>query len=115
MRNQQAIDATSHPRAQTLARSFEHLETRVFESAGHLDPKLRRAAASGSLPGLERLLDLVRTGAYQVTDAEIAAARRAGYDDEAIFESVVSAALGVARLRLDRVLECIATARKDER
>ena len=45
-------------------------------------------------------LDKVTRHAYKVTDDDVARLRAAGYDEDAIFEATLAAALGAARLRL---------------
>lgn len=54
--------------------------------------------------GLNSLVDKVAERAYEITDEDIDALRRAGYADDAIFEITVSAALGAGLARLERGL-----------
>ena len=93
----------------------------VLGSAGVTDPSLRRAveahsAALGGRPGPSAdgvppaLIDYVETvarHAYEVTDADVAALRRLGYSEEAIFELTVSAAVGAGLGRLERGLAAV--------
>ena len=74
---------------------------RVLLGAGDVEPGLRQAAASGTgVPAdLQSLIDKVHRHAYKVTDEDIAAAQQK-YGDDAMFEIVVSAALGAANQRL---------------
>lgn len=73
----------------------------VLDGPGHADPALRRAAADGAgLPAeLQGLVDKIRHHAYTVTDEDLARLKTA-YDDDQLFEIVVSAALGASRTRL---------------
>jgi hypothetical protein len=75
--------------------------TRVLDGPAETDPSLRRAAADGrALPAdLQRLVEKIRKHAYKVTDADIVALQ-AVYGDDALFEVIVSAALGASRQRL---------------
>ncbi len=52
----------------------------------------------------ERYVEKVRRHAYRVVDADVEALRAAGYDEEAIFELTLAAALdaGLARLAAAR-------------
>jgi alkylhydroperoxidase family enzyme len=95
---------------------FERMEARVLAGEGHTDPGARRAAAAGQsvAPELERLLAKVRAHAHRVTDADVEAVRSAGYEDDAVFELTIAAAIGVARGRLDRALHAIAAFEQEE-
>jgi hypothetical protein len=77
-----------------------------------------RAAALGgwplpAAPGVElppavaRYADKVAREAYAMTDDDVAALRRAGYPDDAIFEITLCAALGAGRARLERGLAAL--------
>jgi hypothetical protein len=74
---------------------------RVLEGPGTSPPALRQAAAdrAGLPPDLQMLVDAIDRHAYRVTDDDLAGLRRS-YDDDHLFELVVSAALGAARRRL---------------
>lgn len=78
------------------------------------DPALRqaveaRAASFGGRPGsrpevpaaLTALVDRIALHAYEVSDEDIAALKRAGYSEQAIFEITASAALGAGLSRLE--------------
>jgi alkylhydroperoxidase family enzyme len=92
------------------------LRRAVLESDAHTDPSLRSAVegraavlggrtdgAPGEVPAtLQEYVDAVARCAWKVTDADVAALRRAGYSEDAIFEITVSAALGAAAGRLER-------------
>jgi alkylhydroperoxidase family enzyme len=80
----------------------------VLQGAGESDPAIRRAAAEGSgLPAdLQALVDKIHRHAYRVTDEDMARLR-ARYDDDQMFEIVVSAALGASWKRLLAGLEAL--------
>jgi hypothetical protein len=58
--------------------------------------------ASQLPPEVERYLSKVALHAYKVADEDIVALRTAGYDEDAIFELTLSAALGAGMARLER-------------
>jgi hypothetical protein len=80
----------------------------VLDGPGVAPQALRRAAASGrDLPNeLQPLVDKVRAHAYRVTDEDIAIGQ-AKHGDDAMFEVVVSAALGAAHDRLTAGLRAL--------
>lgn len=82
------------------------LRRAIYESQAQTDTALRRAAgARGEVPAaLAAYLDKVHAAAYSITDDDVAALRAAGYDDDAIFELTVAAAVGAATARGDRAL-----------
>lgn len=73
----------------------------VLDGPGETDAALRRAAADGvGLPTeLQGLVDKIERHAYKVTDEDLSRLA-ATYDDDQLFEIVVSAALGASRRRL---------------
>ena len=73
----------------------------VLDGPGVTDPSLRYAAAEGvGVPDdLRVLVEKIHQHAYKVTDEEIAALQ-AKYDDDQLFELIVSAAVGASRQRL---------------
>ena len=73
----------------------------VLRGAGETDPAIRGAAAEGSgVPEeLQTLVDKIHRHAYRVTDEDFARLRTK-YQDDQLFEVVVSAALGASRKRL---------------
>lgn len=81
---------------------------RVLDGPGETPPALRRAAADGAgLPDeLQALVTTVHRHAYRVTDDDVARLR-ATHSDDALFEVVVSAALGASRQRLLAGLEAL--------
>jgi alkylhydroperoxidase family enzyme len=84
---------------------------RVLESAGEIDPAIRKAAAEGrGVPAdLQALVDKIHRHAYRVTDDDIARLQPR-YDDDQMFEIVVSAALGASRNRLLAGLDALGEA-----
>jgi alkylhydroperoxidase family enzyme len=78
------------------------LDRAVLESAGTLDPAIRKAAAEGApVPeALAGYVDKVRRHAYRVSDGDVERLLGAGYSQDQIFEATVAAAFGAARARL---------------
>ena len=73
----------------------------VLDGPGECDPQIRNAAAAGvgTPANLQPLVDKIHRHAYKVTDDDIAATQTQ-YNDDQMFEIVVSAALGASLLRL---------------
>ena len=65
------------------------------------------AAAPAEPPVLAAYLDKVRTRAYTVTDADVAALKAAGHSEEEIFERTVAVAVVEGLRRLDAGLGAI--------
>ena len=80
----------------------------VLRGTGQSDPETRMAAAAGAgLPAdLRALVGKIHRNAYKVTDADVAEAQ-AVYGDDALFELIVSAALGASDQRLRAGLEAL--------
>ena len=84
---------------------FEDGLATLYESAitskGSSDAGLRLGAATGRdmPPELVTLIEKVHQHAYRVTDEDVSAIRAAGYDDDAIFELIVCAAVGAGPSR----------------
>ena len=90
----------------------------ILTSPGETDPTLRRAIEEQSAqwsssspqqvkqvpPELATYVKKVALYAYKTTEEDIEALRKAGYDDDAIFEITLSAALGAGMTRLERGL-----------
>jgi alkylhydroperoxidase family enzyme len=82
----------------------------VMNGAGHLSPQVRRAivdrakgqdvAVPDSLVGF---VDRVAKDAPGIADADVDAVKAAGFDEEAVFEAIVAAALGASLARLEAV------------
>ena len=84
---------------------FEAIVARVLRGAGVTSTAQRAeaAAATGGGPYLEK----VRAHAYKITDEDVASLKRAGMDEDAIFELTIAAAVGVAARRLAAAMEAI--------
>ena len=104
----------------------ENLRDAVLRGKGKTDPALRQtvAARSAELAGLpavppgapagteipanlREFVDKAALHAYRITDEEVAALRRAGYSEDAIFETAISAAIGGGLARLERGLAAL--------
>jgi len=104
----------------------EHLRNAVLRGKGETDPGLRQAVAARSAelaglpavpPGapagaeipanLREFVDKAALHAHRITDEEVAALRRAGYSEDAIFETAISAAIGGGLARLERGLAAL--------
>ncbi len=81
---------------------------RVLEEPAASPPAIRRAAAGGTgLPAdLQALVDTIHRHAYRVTDEDITRLR-ATYDDDYLFEIVVSASIGASRRLLENGLAAL--------
>jgi alkylhydroperoxidase family enzyme len=93
----------------------------ILTSPGETDPTLRRAIEEQSAlwsssspqqveqvpPELVTYVKKVALYAYKTTEEDIEALRGAGYDDDAIFEITLSAALGAGMTRLERGLAAL--------
>jgi hypothetical protein len=100
----------------------QRLKDCVLHGRGATPPALRQAAAAraaevaglppGEPPGeipadLQTYVETVGRHAYRVTDEDIAALKRAGWSEDAIFEVSVSAAVGAGTSRLERGLAAL--------
>jgi alkylhydroperoxidase family enzyme len=76
---------------------------RILEGDGRAPQAQRRAAFdnTGLADPLRTLVDKVARHAHRVTDADIDAARSAGFTEDQIFEVVVCAAIGQANRQYD--------------
>lgn len=85
------------------------LQQAVLGTAGTLPQAARLAVAHNQAvpPALQKFVGLVHQHAYKVTDEDITALHSAGYDDDQIFEAVISAAVGASRSRLDSALNLL--------
>ena len=82
----------------------------VTKGAGHLSTEVRtaiverargqEAAVPDSLVGF---VDRVAKDAPGIADADVEAVKAAGFDEEAVFEAIVTAALGASLARLEAV------------
>jgi alkylhydroperoxidase family enzyme len=84
----------------------------VTQGASHLPPEVRTAiadrargqTASGLIPeALVGFVDRVAQAAPEIADADVDAIKAAGFDEEAVFEAIVAAALGASLGRLEAV------------
>ena len=80
----------------------------VLRGPGESDPATRTAAAMNvGLPAdLRSLVEKIHRHAYKVTDEDVARAQRV-YGDDALFEIIVSSALGASDQRLRAGLEAL--------
>jgi phage gp29-like protein len=74
---------------------------RVLDGTGETDKALRHAAADRKdlPPDLQQLIDKIHDCAYKVTDEDLAQLQKK-YNDDQLFEIIVSASLGASRKRL---------------
>jgi hypothetical protein len=94
----------------------------VLSAPGETDPALRRAisartAALGGSPvepsqppvpsELSALVEKIGRHAYKVTDEDIAQLKAAGFSEDALFEIVVSAAMGAGLARYERGMKAL--------
>ena len=81
------------------------LRAASLEQRGTLSPQERLECAEGDPPArLAGYVQKVRHQAYQVTDADIEALRKAGCTEDQIFEATVCTALGAGLGRLEKGL-----------
>jgi hypothetical protein len=97
------------------APKFDLLRRTVLEGPGHLDPAIRRAAASGSdVPeALAFYVDKVARHAYKVVDGDIKRLGEAGYSEDEIYEITIATALGQGLIRLEAGLAALAAAESE--
>ena len=92
--------------------AYRALVDRVLHGAGTAS-KEQRALAFGDEstdPALRTLIGKVATSPAQVTDADFAAAKAAGYSEDQLFELVVCAAVGQSARLYDAGLAALAEA-----
>jgi alkylhydroperoxidase family enzyme len=88
------------------------LVDRVLNGAGKTSPEQRARAfgnTESSLP-LQALIDKVATSPTQVTDADFAAAKAAGFSEDQLFELVICAAVGQSTRLYEAGLAALAQA-----
>ena len=92
--------------------AYRALQDRVLTGAGHTSPEQRACAFSnaGLVPPLDELLGKVATRPTQVTEADFAAARAAGFSEDELFELVICAAVGQSARLYDAGLAALADA-----
>jgi len=88
------------------------LEDRILNGEGRASPEQRARAFgnAGLAPPLDGLLGKVATRPAQVTDADFAAARAAGFSEDELFELVICAAVGQTARLYDAGLAALADA-----
>ena len=92
------------------------LRDRIVNGQGRASAELRaRAFSNAGLSGpLDVLLGKVATRPTQVTDADLAATREAGFSEDELFELVICAAVGQSARLYDAGLAALAGAVADE-
>ena len=107
--------------SERYTRLVHRLRETVLTSSGATEPPLREnveaycanvggrpRSTPGAVPlSLQPYVEKVARHAYRVTDEDVAALRRAGYSEDAIFEITASAALGAGLGRLERGLAAL--------
>lgn len=97
-------------------RERQRLIRAVTAARGSLAPDVRRAIVDRArgrsdgamMPGaLATFVDRVSRDAAAIEDADVDALIGCGFDEEAVFEAVVAAALGASLVRLERVDELL--------
>jgi hypothetical protein len=88
------------------------LRDRILNGEGRASPEQRGRAFSnaGLSQPLDGLLGKVATRPAQVTDADFAAARAAGFSEDELFELVICAAVGQSARLYDAGLAALADA-----
>ena len=80
----------------------------VLTSPGHLSAERRAAFAGEPQDGAAGdFAEKVRRHAYRVTDDDLAALRRQGMDEDAIFDLTIACAVGEAHARLQAGLKAL--------
>jgi len=89
--------------------SVKRLISRFTEQAGRLDVALRRAAyADGPMPdALRAWTQKVKQHAWKCTDEDIAELRKAGFDEDQIYEATIAAAMGASASRLTMAMDMV--------
>ena len=92
--------------------AFRVLEERVLTGDGRASPEQRAAAFTGAdvPPGVQALVGKVAASPAQITDADFAAARAAGFTEDQLFELVVAAAVGQSARLYDAGVAALAEA-----
>ena len=92
--------------------AYRALEDRILDGEGRASPEQRARAFgnAGLSPPLDGLVGKVALRPTQVTDADFAAARAAGFSEEELFELVICAAVGQSTRLYDAGLAALADA-----
>ena len=93
---------------------YRALQDRILNGEGRASPDLRARAFGndGLTPPLDGLLGKVATSPTQITDADFAAARAAGFSEDELFELVICAAVGQSARLYDAGLAALTEARQ---
>ena len=96
--------------------AYRALQDRILNGEGRASPEQRARAFgnAGLSPPLDGLLGKVATRPTQVTDADFAAARAAGFSEDELFELVICAAVGQSARLYDAGLAALADASAGE-
>ena len=96
--------------------AFRSLQDRILNGAGRASAEQRARAFgnAGLSPPLDGLIGKVATRPTQVTDADFAAARAAGFSEDELFELVICAAVGQSARLYDAGLAALADATAGE-
>jgi hypothetical protein len=94
--------------------AYRALQDRILNGEGRASPDLRARAFGndGLTPPLDGLLAKVSTSPTQITDADFAAARAAGFSEDELFELVICAAVGQSARLYDAGLAALTEARR---
>ena len=92
--------------------AYRALEDRILNGPGRASPEQRARAFrhAGLAPPLDGLLGNVATSPTQITDADFAAARAAGFSEDELFELVICASVGQSTRLYDAGLTALAEA-----
>jgi hypothetical protein len=92
--------------------AYRALEDRILHGAGRASPEQRARAFrnAGLAAALDELAGKVATRPTQITDADFAAARAAGWTEDELFELVICAAVGQSARLYDAGLAALADA-----
>lgn len=96
--------------------AFRALVDRVLNGEGRASREQRAGAFgnAGVPPALQPLIGKVVTKPAQVTDADFAAAKAAGFSEDQLFELVISAAVGQSGRLYDAGLAALTAALGEE-
>jgi hypothetical protein len=94
--------------------AWRALRDRILNGEGRASPDLRARAFGndGLTPPLDGLLGKVATSPTQITDADFAAARAAGFSEDELFELMICAAVGQSARLYDAGLAALTEARQ---
>jgi hypothetical protein len=97
-----------------IQQAREMLIARILEGHGQASHAERRAAFDNAVPNgpLATLMQKIARRAYEVTDADIAAARASGISEDQLFELAVCAAVGEASRQYEAALTALEAATK---